>query len=85
MAEPLTAKEARAKFRAVVNQELAELTPQTRSQWILLSAVTGFVAGSLAEYSAKETRKRIAPLLKLLDALDTQMKENDRSESVNQE
>lgn len=81
MAEPLTIKEARAKFRDVLDREIAELTPETSWQWIMLSTVTGFISGSLPEYSSEETRKKIAPLMGLLDAIEKQMKENDKTET----
>lgn len=80
MAEPLTVKEARARFRDVLDREVAELTPETSWQWIMLSTVTGFISGSLPEYSSEETRKKIAPLMGLLDAVEKQMKENDKSD-----
>lgn len=81
MAEPLTVKEARTRFRDVLEREIAELTPETSWQWIMLSTVTGFISGSLPEYSSEETRKKIAPLLNLLDALEEQIKENDKTET----
>ena len=81
MAEPLTVKEARARFRDVLNREIVELTPETSWQWIMLSTVTGFISGSLPEYSSEETRKKIAPLMGLLDAVEKQMKENDKTET----
>ena len=81
MAEPLTVKEARARFRDVLDRELAELTPETSWQWIMLSTVTGFISGSLPEYSSEETRKKIAPLMNLLDAVEKQMQENDKTET----
>jgi len=81
MAESLTVKEARARFRDVLDRELAELTPETSWQWIMLSTVTGFISGSLPEYSSEETRKKIAPLMNLLDAVEKQMKENDKTEA----
>ncbi len=81
MAEPLTVKEARARFRDVLDQEVAGLTPETSWQWIMLSTVTGFISGSLPEYNSEETRKKIAPLMGLLDAVEKQMKENDKSEA----
>ncbi len=81
MAEPLTVKEARARFRDVLEREIAELTPETSWQWIMLSTVTGFISGSLPEYSSEETRKKLAPLMNLLDALEKQMKENDKTEA----
>ena len=81
MAEPLTVKEARARFRDVLDREVAGLTPETSWQWIMLSTVTGFISGSLPEYSSEETRKKIAPLMGLLDAVEKQMKENDKSEA----
>ena len=81
MAEPLTVKEARARFRDVLDREIVELTPETSWQWIMLSTVTGFISGSLPEYSSEETRKKIAPLMGLLDAVEKQMKENDKSEA----
>lgn len=81
MAEPLTVKEARARFRDVLEREIAELTPETNWQWIMLSTVTGFISGSLPEYSSEETRKKLAPLMNLLDALEKQMKENDKTEA----
>jgi len=80
MDEPLTVKEARARFRDVLDREVAELTPETSWQWIMLSTVTGFISGSLPEYSSEETRKKIAPLMGLLDAVEKQMKENDKSD-----
>ncbi|MEE9574811.1 MAG: hypothetical protein V3W03_01790 [Gammaproteobacteria bacterium] len=80
MAEPLTVKEARARFRDVLDREIVELTPETSWQWIMLSTVTGFISGSLPEYSSEETRKKIAPLMGLLDAVEKQMKENDKSD-----
>ncbi len=80
MAEPLTIKEARTRFRDVLDREVAELTPETSWQWIMLSTVTGFISGSLPEYSSEETRKKIAPLMGLLDAVEKQMKENDKSD-----
>ncbi len=80
MVEPLTVKEARARFRDVLEREIAELTPETSWQWIMLSTVTGFISGSLPEYSSEETRKKIAPLMNLLDALEKQIKENDKTE-----
>ncbi|MCK5431574.1 MAG: hypothetical protein KAJ03_02460 [Gammaproteobacteria bacterium] len=80
MAEPLTVKEARARFRDVLDREVAGLTPETSWQWIMLSTVTGFISGSLPEYSSEETRKKIAPLMGLLDAVEKQMKENDKSD-----
>ena len=80
MVEPLTVKEARAKFCDVLDREVAELTPETNWQWIMLSTVTGFISGSLPEYSSEETRKKIAPLMGLLDAVEKQMKENDKSD-----
>jgi len=70
MAEPLTIKQARAKFRDTLDREVAELTPETSWQWITLSAVTGFISGSLPEYSSG-----------LLDALEKQMQENDTTET----
>ena len=81
MAESLTVKEARARFRDVLDRELAELKPETSWQWIMLSTVTGFISGSLPEYSSEETRKKIAPLMGLLDAVEKQMKENDKTET----
>ena len=81
MAEPLTVKEARARFRDVLDREIVELTPETSWQWIMLSTVTGFISGSLPEYSSEETRKKIAPLMNLLDAVEKQMKENDKTEA----
>ncbi len=81
MAEPLTVKEARARFRDILEREIAELTPETSWQWIMLSTVTGFISGSLPEYSSEETRKKIAPLMGLLDAVEKQMKENDKTET----
>ena len=81
MAEPLTVKEARARFRDVLDREIAELTPETTLQWIMLSTVTGFISGSLPEYSSDETRKKIAPLMGLLDAAEKQMKENGKTET----
>ena len=81
MAEPLTVKEARARFRDVLDQEVAGLTPETSWQWIMLSTVTGFISGSLPEYSSEQTRKKIAPLMGLLDAVEKQMKEDDKSEA----
>ncbi len=81
MAEPLTVQEARARFRDVLDREIAELTPETSWQWIMLSTVTGFISGSLPEYSSEETRKKIAPLMGLLDAVEKQMKENDKTET----
>ena len=80
MAEPLTVKEARARFRDVLDREIAELTPETSWQWIMLSTVTGFISGSLPEYSSEETRKKVAPLMNLLDAVEKQMQENDKAE-----
>jgi hypothetical protein len=77
MAEPLTIKQARARFRDTLDREIAGLTPETSWQWIMLSTVTGFISGSLPEYSSEETRKKIAPLMGLLDALEKQMQEND--------
>jgi hypothetical protein len=47
----------------------------------MLSTVTGFISGSLTEYSSAETRKKIAPLMGLLDALEKQMQENDTTET----
>ena len=81
MAEPLTVKEARARFRDVLEREIAELTPETSWQWIMLSTVTGFISGSLPEYSSEETRKKVAPLMNLLDAVEKQMQENDKTET----
>jgi len=81
MAEPLTVKEARARFRDVLDREIVELTPETSWQWIMLSTVTGFISGSLPEYSSEETRKKVAPLMNLLDAVEKQMKENDKTEA----
>jgi len=81
MAEPLTVKEARARFRDVLDREIAELTPETSWQWIMLSTVTGFISGSLPEYSSEETRKKVAPLMNLLEAVEKQMKENDKTEA----
>ena len=81
MAEPLTVKEAKERFRDVLDREIVELTPETSWQWIMLSTVTGFISGSLPEYSSEETRKKIAPLMGLLDAVEKQMKENDKSET----
>jgi len=81
MAEPLTVKEARARFRDVLDREIVELTPETSWQWIMLSTVTGFISGSLPEYSSEETRKKIAPLMGLLDAVEKQMKENEKTET----
>ena len=81
MAEPLTAKQARARFRDTLDREIAELTPETSWQWIMLSTVTGFISGSLPEYSSEETRKKVAPLMGLLNALEKQMQENDKSET----
>ncbi len=81
MAEPLTVKEARARFRDVLDREIAELTPETSWQWIMLSTVTGFISGSLPEYSSEETRKKVAPLMNLLDAVEKQMQENDKTET----
>lgn len=81
MAEPLTVKQAKARFRDVLDREIAELTPETSWQWIMLSTVTGFISGSLPEYSSEETRKKVAPLMNLLDALEKQMKENDKTEA----
>jgi len=81
MAEPLTVKEARARFRDVLDREIVELTPETSWQWIMLSTVTGFISGSLPEYSSEKTRKKIAPLMGLLDAVEKQMKENDKTET----
>jgi hypothetical protein len=81
MAEPLTVKQARARFRDVLDREIAGLTPETSWQWIMLSTVTGFISGSLPEYSSEETRKKVAPLMNLLDAVEKQMKENDKTEA----
>ena len=81
MAEPLTVKQARARFRDVLDREIAELTPETSWQWIMLSTVTGFVSGSLPEYSSEETRKKVAPLMNLLDAVEKQMQEKDKTEA----
>ena len=81
MAEPLTVKQARARFQHVLERETAELTPETSWQWIILSAVTGFISGSLAEYSSTEVRKKIAPLMSLLNALEKQMQENENKET----
>ncbi|RKZ46427.1 MAG: hypothetical protein DRQ58_08620 [Gammaproteobacteria bacterium] len=81
MAEPLTVKQARARFRDTIDREVAELTPETSWQWIMLSTVTGFISGSLPEYSSEETRKKIAPLMNLLNALEKQMQENDTTET----
>ncbi|RKZ69536.1 MAG: hypothetical protein DRQ48_07685 [Gammaproteobacteria bacterium] len=81
MAEPLTVKQARARFRDTLDREVAELTPETSWQWIMLSTVTGFISGSLPEYSSEETRKKIAPLMNLLNALEKQMQENDTTET----
>ena len=81
MAEPLTVKEARARFRDVLDREVAGLTPETSWQWIMLSTVTGFISGSLPEYSSEETRKKVAPLMNLLDAVEKQMQENDKTET----
>jgi len=81
MVEPLTVKEARERFRDVLDREIVELTPETSWQWIMLSTVTGFISGSLPEYSSEETRKKIAPLMGLLDAVEKQMKENDKTET----
>ncbi len=81
MAEPLTVKEARARFRDVLDREIVELTPETSWQWIMLSTVTGFISGSLPEYSSEETRKKVAPLMNLLDAVEKQMQENDKAEA----
>jgi len=81
MAEPLTIKEARARFRDVLDREIAGLTPETSWQWIMLSTVTGFISGSLPEYSSEETRKKMAPLMGLLDAVENQMKENYKTET----
>jgi hypothetical protein len=81
MAEPLTVKQARARFRDILDREVAELTPETSWQWIMLSTVTGFISGSLPEYSSAETRKKIAPLMGLLDALEKQMQENETTET----
>ena len=81
MVEPLTVKEARARFRDVLDREIAELTPETTWQWIMLSTVTGFISGSLPEYSSEQTRKKMAPLMGLLDAAEKQMKENDQTET----
>ena len=81
MAEPLTVKEARARFRDVLDREIAELTPETSWQWIMLSTVTGFISGSLPEYSSEETRKKVAPLMNLLDAVEKQLKENAKTET----
>ncbi len=81
MAEPLTVKEARARFRDVFDREIEELTPETSWQWIMLSTVTGFISGSLPEYSSEETRKKVAPLMNLLDAVEKQMQENDKAEA----
>ncbi len=82
MAEPLTVKEARARFRDTLDREIAELTPETSWQWIMLSTVTGFISGSLPEYSSEETRKKVAPLMNLLDAVEKQMQENDKAEAL---
>ncbi len=81
MAEPLTVKEARARFRDVLDREIVELTPETSWQWIMLSTVTGFISGSLPEYSSEETRKKVAPLMNLLDAVEKQLKENEKTET----
>jgi hypothetical protein len=81
MAEPLTVKQARARFRDTLDREVAELTPDTSWQWIMLSTVTGFISGSLPEYSSEETRRKIAPLMGLLDALEKQMQEKDTTET----
>jgi hypothetical protein len=81
MAEPLTVKEARARFREVLEREIVELTPETSWQWIVLSTVTGFISGSLPEYSSEDTRKKVAPLMGLLDALEKQMQEKDKTET----
>ncbi len=81
MAEPLTVKEARTRFRDVLDREIAGLTPETSWQWIMLSTVTGFISGSLPEYSSEETKKKIAPLMNLLDAVEKQMQENDQAEA----
>jgi len=81
MAEPLTVKQARARFRDTLDREVAELKPETSWQWIMLSTVTGFISGSLPEYSSVETRKKIAPLMGLLDALEKQMQENETTDT----
>ena len=81
MAEPLTVEEARERFRDVLEREIAELTPETTWQWIMLSTVTGFISGSLPEYSSEQTRKKVAPLMDLLGALEKQMKENHQTET----
>ncbi len=81
MAEPLTVKQARARFRDVLDREIPELTPETSWQWIMLSTVTGLISGSLPEYSSEETRKKVAPLMNLLDAVEKQMQENDKTET----
>ena len=81
MAEPLTVKQARARFREVLDREIAELTPETSWQWIMLSTVTGFISGSLPEYSSEDTRKKVAPLMGLLDALEKQVQEKDKTET----
>ncbi len=81
MAESLTVKQARARFRDVLDREIFELTPETSWQWIMLSTVTGFISGSLPEYSSEETRKKVAPLMNLLDAVEKQMQENDKAEA----
>jgi hypothetical protein len=81
MAEPLTVKQARARFREVLDREIAELAPETSWQWIMLSTVTGFISGSLPEYNSEETRKKVAPLMGLLDALEKQMQEKDKTET----
>jgi hypothetical protein len=75
MAKPLTVAEARERFRDLVEREITELTPETTWQWMLLSAVSGFISGSLPEYSSQEVQNKMKPLMALLDAVEKQAKD----------
>jgi len=79
MVEPLSVAEARSRFREVTNREIEALTPETTWQWVLLSAVTGLVCGSLPEFSGGQTRRKLSPLMDLLDALERQIEEREKA------
>lgn len=80
MAKPLTVTEARERFRDLVEREVTDLTPETTWQWMSLSAVSGFISGSLPEYSSQEAQKRLRPLMALLDAIENQINDKQKAE-----
>jgi hypothetical protein len=70
MAEPLTSDEAKARFRETVAVELGDLPPESTWEWILLSLVTGLVAGHVTEGVPENTRRSLAPLMALLGLVE---------------